>query len=374
MANIQTRVGGSPHVSTLSRYDTLTSPFLERQTPFNAWEAFKLVLLFPLAIPRLILGVSAVFVLAGMSFIAAHGWPIEKPMPPWRRNMVKASRHCAGFILLMLGFHIKVTGWKNVAEARRVRALGLFNHSSWVDAIAMMWLFAPSGVSRASNADIPVVGTCIRSFQNIYIPDDKLAREPHKQPASNASPMSNGNMNGDVAGTGGSVAKPYSQLIQERVDDRRFPMLMMAPEGTCGDNRCILHFRTGAFVPGVPVLPVLLKYRFKHHNPSWIIINVGWEFMRLMCQFYNRLDIDILPPYIPSSVEARNPAFYARNVREVFSTHMGLPQVDQSHVEFKSLERSGVHMSWDGRRLLAPEGLLQDGRFIDLQPFTKKSK
>ncbi len=94
--------------------------------------------------------------------------------------------------------------------------LGLFNHSSWVDAIAMMWLFAPSGVSRASNADIPVVGTCIRSFQNIYIPDDKLAREPHKQPASNASPMSNGNMNGDVAGTGGSVAKPYSQLIQER--------------------------------------------------------------------------------------------------------------------------------------------------------------
>ncbi len=46
----------------------------------------------------------------------------------------------------------------------------------------------------------------------------------------------------------------------------------------------------------------------------------------------------------------------------------------QSHVEFKSLERSGVHMSWDGRRLLAPEGLLQDGRFIDLQPFTKKSK
>ena len=64
-----------------------------------------------------------------------------------------------------------------------------------------------------------------------------------------------------------------------RVDDRRFPMLMMAPEGTCGDNRCILHFRTGAFVPGVPVLPVLLKYRFKHHNPSWIIINVGWEFV-----------------------------------------------------------------------------------------------
>ena len=64
-----------------------------------------------------------------------------------------------------------------------------------------------------------------------------------------------------------------------RVLDGRFPMLMMAPEGTCSDNLCILQFRTGAFVPGVPVLPVLLKYRCRHHNPSWIIINVGWQFV-----------------------------------------------------------------------------------------------
>ena len=37
-------------------------------------EAFKLVLLLPLAIPRIILGVLAVLVLAGMSFVAAYGW------------------------------------------------------------------------------------------------------------------------------------------------------------------------------------------------------------------------------------------------------------------------------------------------------------
>ena len=44
----------------------------------------------------------------------------------------------------------------------------------------------------------------------------------------------------------------------------------------------------------------------------------------------------------------------------------------QSHTEYKSLERSGVHLSWDGRRMLAPKGLLQDGRYIDLEPFARK--
>ena len=56
-------------------------------------------------------------------------------------------------------------------------------------------------------------------------------------------------------------------------------MLMMAPEGTCGDGRCILQFKTGAFVPGVPVMPVLLHYDKSCHNPAWVIINEGWSFV-----------------------------------------------------------------------------------------------
>jgi len=47
--------------------------------------------------------------------------------------------------------------------------IGVFNHTSWVDAVAVMYLFAPSGVSKESNAHLPLVGTCIRSFQNIYV-------------------------------------------------------------------------------------------------------------------------------------------------------------------------------------------------------------
>ena len=56
--------------------------------------------------------------------------------------------------------------------------LGLFNHSSWVDAVVMMWLFAPSGVSKESNAHLPLIGTCIKAFQNIYVPRGKAAKTP----------------------------------------------------------------------------------------------------------------------------------------------------------------------------------------------------
>ena len=54
----------------------------------------------------------------------------------------------------------------------------------------------------------------------------------------------------------------------------------MAPEGTCGDGRCILQFRSGSFLPGVPLLPILLQYDKSCHNPAWTIINEGWHFVR----------------------------------------------------------------------------------------------
>ena len=40
----------------------------------------------------------------------------------------------------------------------------------------------------------------------------------------------------------------------------RYPLLMIAPEGTTKCGNVLLRFSTGAFVPGRPVLPVRLCY------------------------------------------------------------------------------------------------------------------
>ncbi len=65
--------------------------------------------------------------------------------------------------------------------------IGLFNHSSWVDAVLIMFLFAPSGVSKESNAHLPLIGMCIRSFQNIYVSRDSIEGEKRKNGAESVS-------------------------------------------------------------------------------------------------------------------------------------------------------------------------------------------
>ena len=79
--------------------------------------------------------------------------------------------------------------------------MGVFNHSAWVDAVLLMWLFAPSGVSLSDNADIPIVGTCIKAFQNIYV--SRSAHGSAEQEAANRTPN-------------GAKAPSVSDMIAER--------------------------------------------------------------------------------------------------------------------------------------------------------------
>ena len=50
-------------------------------------------------------------------------------------------------------------------------------------------------------------------------------------------------------------------MMTHRVAMHRYPLLALAPEGTCKHPSYLLAFSTGAFVGGRPVLPVLLHYR-----------------------------------------------------------------------------------------------------------------
>jgi lysophosphatidylcholine acyltransferase/lyso-PAF acetyltransferase len=73
---------------------------------------------------------------------------------------------------------------------------------------------------------------------------------------------------------------------------------MVAPEGTTKHGNVLLRFSTGAFVPGRPVLPVLLKYRHQHFDVGWGITTTPWHMFRLLTQFVNHLEVrSPLPPH-----------------------------------------------------------------------------
>ena len=46
------------------------------------------------------------------------------------------------------------------------------------------------------------------------------------------------------------------------------PPFVVAPEGTLSHGRCLLTFKTGAFVAGLPVVPILYRYKLTGHNPG----------------------------------------------------------------------------------------------------------
>ena len=54
-------------------------------------------------------------------------------------------------------------GRENVAAAEACRALIVFNHVSYMDPIALVHIFPPSGLANTAVANIPFVGAIVRA-------------------------------------------------------------------------------------------------------------------------------------------------------------------------------------------------------------------
>lgn len=50
------------------------------------------------------------------------------------------------------------SGWEHIPAAEACRALIVFNHVSYVDGVALVSIFLPSGLANTSVAQMPFVG------------------------------------------------------------------------------------------------------------------------------------------------------------------------------------------------------------------------
>jgi len=93
----------------------------------------------------------------------------------------------------------------------------------------------------------------------------------------------------------------------------------------------LINFKSGAFLPGTPVLPICLKYKWEFHDPSWTAdIGMLPTVLGLMCQFVNYLEIEILDPYIPNEQERKDPYLFANNLRIKMAKHLAVDMTDYS--------------------------------------------
>uniref|UniRef100_A0A674HLF1 Lysophosphatidylcholine acyltransferase 1 n=1 Tax=Taeniopygia guttata TaxID=59729 RepID=A0A674HLF1_TAEGU len=218
------------------------SPFVHqlRFSPLQkAKIAFMTLTLFPI---RLFFAAFMMLLAWPFAFIASMGsdeQELEKPLSWWRKIVDILLKAIMRMMWLAGGFH-----WINVKGRRALPAeaaiLTVAPHSSYFDAIPVTMTFA-SIVMKAESKDIPVWGTLIKYIRPVFVSrSDQDSRR-----------------------------KTVEEIKRRAQSDGKWPQIMIFPEGTCTNRSCLITFKPGAFIPGVPVQPVVLRYPNKLDTITW---------------------------------------------------------------------------------------------------------
>lgn len=190
------------------------------------------------------------------------------------------------------------------ASSAEAPILAVAPHSSYLDALPVTYLGLTSVVAKTESQDVPIFGTLTKFTQPVFV--------------SREDPSSRQNTVLEIqrrAATGG-----------------KWPQIVIFAEGTCTNRSCLINFKPGAFIPGVPVQPVCLKYKNKLDTTSWTWNGPGaFKILWLtFCQFNSSFEIEFLPVYVPSEEEKKDVKLFGRNVRSEMARALGVPTAENS--------------------------------------------
>ncbi len=93
---------------------------------------------------------------------------MNKPLKGWRRALRRPVRYLGKFVRFCCGFHhIKVNGKKASKDEATIFVAA--PHSSFFDLFLAFEMGFPCCVSKAENAEIPIVGFLVRAMQPILV-------------------------------------------------------------------------------------------------------------------------------------------------------------------------------------------------------------
>ncbi|KAI5073499.1 hypothetical protein GOP47_0011512 [Adiantum capillus-veneris] len=267
----------------------------------SLYEWIKVILCIPLVIVRLLL---IILITVGGVIIAKLlllGWNEKTvPMPRWRRNIVYITRLLARLILFCCGYHwIRRLGRP---AKREIAPIVISNHVSFIDPIFFFFELFPCFVSSASHSNLPGIGMIIRPMQVINVERSS------------------------------ADSKKYAlKEIKSRAMTNSFPHVMLFPEGTTTNGRALIFFQLGAFMPGLPVQPVILRYPYAHFDNSWGRISILKLVWRMLSQFHNFMEVEYLPVVYPSTREKDHPTLFAKKVKRVMARALNVAATNHSY-------------------------------------------
>uniref|UniRef100_A0A182IU42 Phospholipid/glycerol acyltransferase domain-containing protein n=1 Tax=Anopheles atroparvus TaxID=41427 RepID=A0A182IU42_ANOAO len=250
-------------------------------------------------------------------------------------------------------------------QARRAEApvLVVSPHSSFLDAVIIYLTGLSSPLVRNADRNL---GKLIDYAQPIYV----CREDPHSRQST------------------------IREIIQRANSTEDWPQILIFPEGTCTNRTSLIQFKPGAFYPGVPIQPVLMRYPNEVDTVTWTwegpsAIQLLW---RTLTKFHTFCEIEFLPVYYPSEAEKADPKLYARNVRDLMAQALNIPISDYTFDDCKLMTYvKNINLPYASaiadieklRRLAgsAPEietqvtwdtpELTDDNRYVTLAQFTK---
>lgn len=245
------------------------------------WQSLPIFLLsLPVTVACILAAVAAVLVLM----------PGYRAASPAQRD--RRARIIAGCLAAAARVRVRVVD-HNPTPADHA---GLFvaPHVSMMEAPLLMSALGHFRVLAASfSRGLPVIGTLIDATDPIYVERGKDA---------------------------GKVST--AMLLRDSVLNSGCRHLIF-PEGTFTNGEAIIRFRSGAFIAGAPVTPVVFSY--PGHVPFWNRQESTFlvQIYRMLSRVSTPVTVEILPTVHPSAAEKADPARYAERVRRTLSRHTG---------------------------------------------------
>jgi len=240
-----------------------------------------------------------------------------KPITGWRRYGKSFAAIMGRLCFISCGFHsVKVYGAEQ-ADPSVAPVLVAAPHSTYMDGFVTFWTHLPYLVSRVENMNIPLLGRCIALSQAIAV--------------NREDPNSRQNTVKEII--------RRTHLCESEDPDQRWPQLLIFPEGSCSNRKALMNFKPGAFIPGKPVQPVLVRYPNKIDTVTWT-----WNqphgsktvLFTTLAQLFSRASLELLPVYYPSDEERADPKLYASNVRTLMAKALEIPTNDLTFEEVKA--------------------------------------
>ncbi|XP_078338685.1 lysophosphatidylcholine acyltransferase 2-like isoform X1 [Crassostrea virginica] len=297
-------------------YPIVKNPFVHN-LQFSTLDMIRIALMSVTIAPVRLVSLALLFglawLLAAISLAYRTPEEKEKPLAGWRNSLRPLVVFVSRCVFFVGGFHwLTVKGEQHTAKEAPIVALA--PHSSFLDALVIVYLNLSTVVAKKETSLAPVIGTLIEYTQPVLVKRE----DPN------------------------SRTNTIKEIHKRAHSGGKWPQIIIFPEGTCTNRSCLINFKSGAFYPGTPVQPVIIRYPNQFDTVTWTWEGPG-AFALLwytLCQFYTSVEIEFLPVYTPSEEEKKNAALFASNVRAKMAEALGVPVTDHSYDDCRLMQKA----------------------------------